>query len=464
MPKEEPGLSERSPCANSSKNAKDKSNSTTLLAIRGTKDREDSSRRTSRCSSEKDSGYSDGSDWQHTDVEDQKSSKSPSRVDKHADTLLPGKNQELGQRNPGKPALMPKGHAKPPASIIKDMVLQQPAMIQRRGQLLWRNGIRQIHRSGSPHMLLLQQPSLLPANLHLHTPFSQKSNTTGKKTNGTYLPILNSYPRIAPHPSNKLPDKSSSHHETQNLSKRVCTEHNSDDTPVSTGPPEQHLHKQPKLAESPSDLPRSSSTRDRLSSSSPTNVSPSMSSLQPTSFLSARGLHRNGRTSSRHHRFLNTVEILRHSGLLDITLRTKELLHQSNSTEQDIGQLRQHTELLCRAASSPSLSLNNVTTWEHVYQVMAESGSYPNLKIQRDLLTQSSPGSATQPQSISTEDTNSPQAAESPEVPPSCLLTTIPHQSCAVSQQSHSDNGRKFGVSGTASDKVTVMPPDSSTG
>ncbi len=58
MPKEQPCLGEHSPCAASSKNAKDKSNSTTLLAIRNNKDSDDSSGRGSRCSSEKDSGYS----------------------------------------------------------------------------------------------------------------------------------------------------------------------------------------------------------------------------------------------------------------------------------------------------------------------------------------------------------------------------------------------------------------------
>lgn len=58
MPKEQPCLSEHSPCALSSKNAKDKSNSTTLLAMRDTKDTDESSGRGSHCSSEKDSGYS----------------------------------------------------------------------------------------------------------------------------------------------------------------------------------------------------------------------------------------------------------------------------------------------------------------------------------------------------------------------------------------------------------------------
>lgn len=58
MPKEQPCSNEHSVCAPSSKNAKDKSNSTTLMAIRKNKDADSSSGRGSHCSSEKDSGYS----------------------------------------------------------------------------------------------------------------------------------------------------------------------------------------------------------------------------------------------------------------------------------------------------------------------------------------------------------------------------------------------------------------------
>lgn len=58
MPKEQPYLNECTQGAASSKNAKDKSNSTTLLAMRNSKDTGDASGHGSRCSSEKDSGFS----------------------------------------------------------------------------------------------------------------------------------------------------------------------------------------------------------------------------------------------------------------------------------------------------------------------------------------------------------------------------------------------------------------------
>ncbi|XP_074497558.1 CLOCK-interacting pacemaker-like isoform X1 [Sebastes fasciatus] len=444
MPKEQSCLSEHGPCVSSSKNAKNKSNRMTLLAIRDTKDTDDSSGRGSRCSSEKDSGYSDGSDWQQTDVEDQQSNNSQSRGSEHAETSQPGQTEDLGHGNPGDPTLTPAGRELPPIYIINNMVLKQPDMIQKTAQLPSRNGSRETGSSGGANMILFQQPRLLPASVHLHKPLSRKTNITEKKIN--YLPILNSYPRIAPHPSKKPPDKSSSNDESQNMSKRVCTEH---DKPVTRSLPEQHLNKQPKLSVLTSGMPCSSSTRDSRPSTSPTTVSSSRSSLCTTSsILSTRGLHRNSTTSTRHNRFLNTVEILRQSGLLDITLRTKELMRQSSATEQNITQLRQHTELLCQAASNPGCSLRDIAAWEHLHRAMAESGSYPNLKILENVQIPCDPDSASKPARIYTGEASGPLAAdESSGEPPFRLLTTIPDP-----------NGDK------TSEKVTFMPPDSSTG
>ncbi|XP_070685769.1 CLOCK-interacting pacemaker [Pempheris klunzingeri] len=457
MPEEQPRLSGHSPCATSSKNAKDKSNSTTLQAMRSAKDADASSGRGSHCSSEKDSGYSDSSDWQQTDVEDQQSNKNQSG---------PATTPQPGQGNPGNPALRPAGHERPPVYIIKNMVLKEPDIIQKRDQLPKRTGSREMGSSGVSYRILLQQPSLSPATLKLHKPMSRMSSTSGKKINGAYLPILNSYPRIAPHPSKKPPDKTSSIDESQNLSKRVCTEHKGGDTP------EQHLYKQPKLAALTSGLSCSSSTSDSVSSSSPTTVSSSQSATSGSSLyttssrLITRALHRNSTTSTCHRRFLNTVEILKQSGLLDITLRAKELQRQSNATERDIAQLRQHTELLCQAASNPSRSLSGVTAWEHLQRAMAESGSYPGLKILQKKQTLCHPDSASQPESISAGGANRPQTAENSEVPPSRRFATIPapNRNCPVPQQSHSGQGRELVAGHECSEKVTFMPPDSSTG
>ncbi|XP_010773825.1 CLOCK-interacting pacemaker [Notothenia coriiceps] len=403
MPKEAPCLSKHNSSASSSKNAKNKSNSLTQMAMRETKDVDDSSGTGSRCSSEKDSGYSDGSDWQQTDVEDQRS--------------------------------------------------EQPDMIEKKVQLSRRNGSRGTGSSGSAHMIHSQHPRLLPASRELHKPLSRKSHITGKKINDTYLPILNSYPSIAPHPSKKPPDKSVSNDESQNLSKRVCTNHMNEEKRLIRSLPEPHRHEQPKEAVLTHALPCPSSTSP--SSSSPTTVSssqgaPSGSTLHHTSSnLTSRGPHQNGTISTRHHRFLNTVQILRQSGLLDITLRTKELLRQSNATEQNIAQLRQHTELLCRAASDAPPPHSLSSTWEHLHRDMAESGSYPNLKTLQNVQIPYHIDSS-QPVSFSTGDSYAAEGS-------SRLHSTVPDP--------NSEKGREIeGDRNGLSENVTFTPPDSSTG
>lgn len=210
----------------------------------------------------------------------------------------------------------------------------------------------------------------MPASVLPHKPLLRTSSSAGKKTNSTYLPILNSYPRIAPHPSKKPADKSSNQ-ESQIRSKRMCTEQKTVETPVTKDLPEKHSYKQPKLSAQNPVLSRCASGKHCPTSST---TSPSLGSVSSSS--AAREPYRSISTSSHHFRFLNTVELLRQSGLLDITLCTMDLLRQSSSTDQDISQLRQH---LCWAAGNTSLRAN--TGWEHLYQAMVESGGYPHLKI-----------------------------------------------------------------------------------
>ncbi|XP_059913044.1 filaggrin-like [Gadus macrocephalus] len=85
-------------------------------------------------------------------------------------------------------------------------------------------------------------------------------------------------------------------------------------------------------------------------------------------------------SSVRQRRFLHTAEILSQSGLLAITLRTKELQRQSDATERDIAQLRLHTQLLCQAALAGQQVANDGSNGlQHLLQAMARSGAYPGL-------------------------------------------------------------------------------------
>ncbi|KAM9734141.1 CLOCK-interacting pacemaker isoform 1-T2 [Menidia menidia] len=456
MPKEKACLSEHSPCPPSSKNAKDKSNSTTLQALRDSKGADDSYRRGSSCSSEKDSGYSDGSDWQQTDVEDQRRNRHQSKAAGQSAGASPaGQKEEAGPKNFGHPGTMPAKLSHPPIYIIKDMVLkqaevlhnvasslQQPALMEKGGQLLWTSGVR--ISSQSPHMILFEQPGLLPAAAaaprHRRPP-PKPSNAKEKRASGTYLPILNSYPRIAPHPSKKPPDKSTSSQEYQ--SKRVCTEHGAGEAPASRGRPEQLLLRQSRGSASQPGPSGCSPAASCLTPPVPTAPAPDLRSPSTSSPAAPRS------AGARHRRFLNTVEILRQSGLLDITLRTKELLRQSNATERDISQLRQHTQLLWQAARSPARRPG--AAWERLHHAMAESGSYPDLQIRPPAESPWLLGLVSRPEGFPAGGASRPPSADSSEAPPSCLLASM-------LEHSHLQQGDK------PSDKVPFMSPDSSTG
>eukprot|EP00063_Salmo_salar_P043934 XP_014018769.1 PREDICTED: rho GTPase-activating protein gacK-like [Salmo salar] len=193
--------------------------------------------------------------------------------------------------------------------------------------------------------------------------------------------------------------------------KRICTEDKRDEVSTITHlqtPSRQHVRKQPDpkrslshwrspaSSHSPSPSSRSPSSLSCLVSPSVSASSSGGSSPLPASRWPCR--HSPGLSLfsvERDRRFLNTVGILSQSGLLDITLRTQDLLRQSNATDRDIAQLRQHTQLLYQAANQnnnpnndnpynnndPHNNNPNANTgWERIHQAMAQSGCYPSLK------------------------------------------------------------------------------------
>ncbi|XP_072551208.1 CLOCK-interacting pacemaker [Salminus brasiliensis] len=464
-----------------SKNAKDKSNSAALLASRArahTQQKADG--RDSRCSSEKDSGYSDtGSDSLQMDAEDQRS------VSEHKLHKAPGVQ---GVSDQGKRHLVSAPQELTPVFIIKNVVLKQPLQSGQehvlQSPLGWGSG----GANPQTHLLLLQQPGLGTPPLHLIKPQSQK------KSKSTYLPILNSYPRIAPHPSKKTPDKPpasrGSNTNEHSLSKRVCTEEKRDEVSTST---QASVRKQPEGRSQSHPLcpPDTLLTSHQLknphlpcSPSTPSVGSPSVSSSEMPSPPSActpppqssRGIQQhisgpdsnasptgNGLPASvKHRRFLNTVEILSQSGLLDITLRTQELLRQSTATEQDIAQLRQHTQLLCQAAQAGSCV---PAIWAQLHQVMAQSGCYPTLK--ELVLETSEDGQLEVDASFDKPDapaTYGYGVTRNEEIaPPSPLLAPMHLPSAFQSSSATSPGYSRGHRSSTSLPEEILMPPDSST-
>jgi len=366
--------------------------------------------------------------------------------------------------------------------------------------LMWAGGWHSLSGTKGPTQLLLiqQQPAIVgppstsfstlttvstPADTLSRANKKSCSSRTSSKNHrhhaagkNSYLPILNSYPRIAPHPRKEAQTQGKSSGalgrvkesggssggggggEGQSQKKRVCTEEESVSTTARNLSSHHHHHhhhhhhgrhrdlhhSQQKVrrdSDTPAHLPSAShaksygrsrhSSRSNAvglpsvsssqmpclpshssSSNSPSSASSSSSSCT-TSYSSPSSLvahspyrPRPGRARSAavtvaaaaaaasgylsdslsecssvgQRRFLNTEEILSQSGLLAITLRTKELLKQSDAAEREIAQLRQHTQLLCRAAlAGQRVPCNGSDVLQHLLGDMAHSGSYPGI-------------------------------------------------------------------------------------
>ncbi|XP_008278301.1 flocculation protein FLO11-like [Stegastes partitus] len=429
MPKEQGHLGERA-AHRISKNAKDKTNRSTLRASQGGSERQQSGMgdvgsRMLRChsekDSEKDSGYSEaGSDSVHTDVDDQRSSVSEPHRER----------SKTSNNNSGAGNNITTYEELTPIYVFKNLVVKpsRPEQLLH-GPLAWGGGWHSLTSGKAPtQLLLIQQPTVPTPSSTTTTPCLAPPQCQVKKggshsnhsSKNSYLPILNSYPRIAPHPTKDVHQgkgatwvdgvKESSS-EGQSQSKRVCIEEEKRET-VSTSShllrpqhqKEGRVHSQhngregrnscPSYASSTtqhkshhsqqssgSDSIHSSSVSSSKTPSLPSSSESPSSSSPPSSSPSSSAAHSPYRltpdsSSTRHRRFLNTADILNQSGLLAITLRTKELLKQNAATEREIAQLRQHTHLLCRAAGNEGSD-----GLDKLLQAMSESSSYPNLDL-----------------------------------------------------------------------------------
>nr|XP_046265699.1 CLOCK-interacting pacemaker-like [Scatophagus argus]XP_046265700.1 CLOCK-interacting pacemaker-like [Scatophagus argus]XP_046265701.1 CLOCK-interacting pacemaker-like [Scatophagus argus] len=435
-----------------SKTAKDKSNTATLRASHGDTHSEqsgmgDMSNRMLHCDSdkdsEKDSGYSEaGSDSVHADLDDQCSSVSESHRENR---------KSLNKNGNAAGHKMPSHEGITDIYVIKNLVVKpsRPEQLLH-GPLVWGGGWHSLtDAKASTQLLLIQQQTISAPCSSTLTPSSSLAAPQGQVKRGgsrckqnynsknSYLPILNSYPRIAPHPRKDSHDREDttwvegvkeSGSEGQSQSKRVCIEGEKSKVVSTTKhllEPQQlqqkdvngHSHSQPNSRGGHSSFPIStqcllprhnSFTTQRkschcLKSSGTDSVgSPSVSSSQTPSLPSSSdspsssspssspsssmahspyGMALNS-SSTRHSRFLNTAEILNQSGLLAIALRTKELLKQNATIEREISQLRQHTHLLCQVAQASQKRCNEGSySLSKLLQTMTESGSYPRLEL-----------------------------------------------------------------------------------
>ncbi len=160
-------------------------------------------------------------------------------------------------------------------------------------------------------------PAMEPQVVFLQPVIPQRSAPVPKgplskrRRHRKYLPILKSYPKIAPHPGD-APSKNRSSSSSSSV-----------------------------MSSSSSDVQKESSeSRDATD----TEQRPTDSSLW--TMESNAG---SDDTDNKIKRFCNTYNILSNSGLLDITLRTKDLLRQNRRMQTELDRLREHTNLFMEA-------------------------------------------------------------------------------------------------------------------
>ncbi|XP_068948383.1 CLOCK-interacting pacemaker [Petaurus breviceps papuanus] len=251
------------------------------------------------------------------------------------------------------------------------------------------------------------QPSfeVIPAQpqlvfLHPSVPPPGGSYPAGEKKNDSrnYLPILNSYTKIAPHPGKRGLALNPEERGETGMQKRVCTERHRTSF-SSSGPSKTNiLPSNPSTPVPPNTKLAQNSVQQSLSSlvvsrslqtvpgspavsSSHMTKAPNLTFASPASPLGSSDSTLHGLESpmplsalsvpygppgagdqlchppesfpeqrqSKHRRFRNTLVILHRSGLLEITLKTKELIRQNQATQVELDRLKEQTQLLMEA-------------------------------------------------------------------------------------------------------------------
>ncbi|XP_063168155.1 CLOCK-interacting pacemaker [Candoia aspera] len=300
---------------------------------------------------EKDSGFSDGSSEylsaiEQTDAEDQAASPLPpwpATLQKTVGGLMDSTFPGLA-----------------PVYLVKNVILRQTLGVSPTASFLAWGSQRPLENahSSAAHVLLVQEPvaplkPLLP---------SQKSSAKEIR-----FPTLGTYPRIAPHPGRGLQAKEApSPVGDTGKHKQLCVVEDQ----ISPDPPAAKDSCK-KTQEEPPTCPRASAL---LGPGVPTRpILLSCAGLDPAegrmAFRASKRLGSNN--LGRQRRLHNTMEILRKSGLLGITLRTKQLLRQNSGTQRELAELREHAQLLCEAVRS-----NDTRVWARLQDAIDRSAAY----------------------------------------------------------------------------------------
>ncbi|XP_038621343.1 CLOCK-interacting pacemaker [Tachyglossus aculeatus] len=239
------------------------------------------------------------------------------------------------------------------------------------------------------------QPQLVFLHPPVPPPVSSFHAGEKKSDSRNYLPILNSYTKIAPHPGKRslslTPEEGGGAGDRKRTCSDRCRTSSSSLGPTKTNvlpsgpsamPPGLRLD-QDSARQSSSSLPAGGGRRTvpsfqpgpggrsvggpRLTPEAPAvdgsgrgaenSVSLSTPAVPSSPPATVGQLRRTLEAfpeprQSKHRRFQNTLVVLHRSGLLEITLKTKELIRQNQATQVELDRLKEQTQLLVEAAQS----------------------------------------------------------------------------------------------------------------
>lgn len=198
---------------------------------------------------------------------------------------------------------------------------------------------------------------------------SPKAVSENIRQSKNYMPILKSYPRIAPHPGeapSKRPGSSRMRgSSTSGYDQRQRRRHHHGHRPYSSPSPQPGLQTPIKFItnfEVANNQVQAAESQEPLTNKSLSPLTETSSLLCYThecrTEVDSDSIHGDedqdnlSADSDKLKRFSNTYNILNKCGLLGITMRTKQLIKENKRTQGQLQQLQEQTALLLEALSS----------------------------------------------------------------------------------------------------------------
>ncbi|KAM4625121.1 CLOCK-interacting pacemaker a [Polymixia lowei] len=332
--------------------------------------------RASKPESERDSGFSDAS------------SEYLSAVDL-TDSEDAGRTMSAVDQDQSNPQVAMMGGSYPglsPMIVMNNFVLkQQNSMAPVEKQWSFPSSLEMMPQS----QVVLLQPMVSNNN---SSPL--KSTSENYRESRNYLPILKSYPRIAPHPGKSSTKRQGSSVQrassTPGYDQRHRRHHQGHrrysstsplpglETSMKTIPSVEAANTQAQASDCHE--PHLSQPHDRPNSQA--NKPCSLPAHEFQSMLESDGCQ----DINKLKRFSNTYNILNKSGLLGITLRTKQLIKENRRTQGQLQKLQEQTALLMEALGSGDPQL-----WTKLQLALQDTATAQSEEEQRGVKSQSIP-------------------------------------------------------------------------